>query len=57
MTTAPFHPQESDRLVQLKSYSVLDTESEEDFDNLTEMAAEICQTPIALVSFIDEKRQ
>lgn len=57
MTPAPFHYRESERLVQLKSYNILDTESEEDFDNLTSMAAEICQTPIALVSLIDEKRQ
>ena len=45
------------RLRTLESYSILDTLPEEDYDNLTAIAAQICGTPIALVSFVDVDRQ
>ncbi len=48
---------ENERLKLLASYSILDTLPEIDYDNLTAIASEICQTPISLVSLIDEKRQ
>ncbi|MGI9546004.1 MAG: sensor histidine kinase [Flavobacteriaceae bacterium] len=51
------HPNEGARLESLKSYSILDTLPEEDYDNLTAIAAEICGTPISLVSLLDDKRQ
>ncbi len=51
------HPQENSRLNELESFSILDTLPEEDYDNLTAIAAEICGTPIALVSLLDDKRQ
>ena len=41
----------------LWQYEVLDTVPEEVFDNLTELAARICEAPIALISLVDEKRQ
>ena len=51
------HPQEKQRVEELKSYSILDTLPEEEYDNLTAIASEICSTPISLVSLLDDKRQ
>jgi len=41
----------------LWQYDVLDTVPEEIFDDLTELAASICEAPIALISLVDEDRQ
>jgi diguanylate cyclase (GGDEF)-like protein/PAS domain S-box-containing protein len=49
-------PDEQDRLNALKSYAILDTPRETDFDLLTRLLAQICETPIATVSFVDERR-
>jgi len=51
------HKHENERLKLLESYSILDTLPEIDYDNLTAIASEICNTPISLVSLIDSKRQ
>lgn len=48
---------EKTRLKVLWQYEVLDTVPEEVFDDLTELAAKICEAPIALISLVDEKRQ
>ncbi|WP_405381924.1 ATP-binding protein [Maribacter sp. LLG6340-A2] len=57
MIKANIHPREKERLALLESYSILDTLPEHDYDNLTKLAAEICQTPISLITLLDEKRQ
>ncbi|BAY38660.1 two-component sensor histidine kinase [Nostoc sp. NIES-2111] len=49
--------QEQARLAALRQYQILDTEPEEIYDNLAQLAAFICGTSIALVNFIDENRQ
>jgi GAF domain-containing protein len=56
MTSYP-SPSEKKRLKVLWEYSVLDTVPEEVFDDLTELAARICEAPIALISLVDENRQ
>ncbi|WP_204105869.1 MULTISPECIES: adenylate/guanylate cyclase domain-containing protein [Spirulina sp. CCY15215] len=48
---------EADRLKALQEYKILDTLPEQDFDDLTAIAAQICGTPIALISLIDRDRQ
>ncbi|MGF2038815.1 MAG: GAF domain-containing protein [Nostoc sp. CmiVER01] len=45
------------RLEALRQYQILDTEPEEAYDNLAQLAAFICGTSISLVNFIDENRQ
>ena len=48
---------ERGRLVALTNYAILDTLPEAGFDEITELAAQICGCPAALVSFVDASRQ
>src|ERR1700730_14643379 len=54
---APLPPNEAARLDTLHRYAILDTLPEQEFDDLTRLAAVICGTPIALVSLVDADRQ
>ena len=57
MKSAPLPKDEKERLDALKSYQILDTLPEIDFDDFTKLASYTCGTPIALVSLVDESRQ
>ncbi len=57
MNLPPLPTNEDDRLQALLQYQVLDTESEQAFDDLTAIAAHICNTPISLISLVDKDRQ
>jgi class 3 adenylate cyclase len=48
---------ETDRLTALTLYRVLDTPPEFAYDALTELAAQICSCPVALISLLEERRQ
>jgi len=54
---APLPENEAARVETLRQYEILDTEPEESFNDLTRLAAYICNTPIALISLIDSNRQ
>ena len=48
---------EAARVAALQKYAILDTEPEQAFDDLVLLASFICNTPIALISLVDEDRQ
>jgi GAF domain-containing protein len=54
---APLTEREQERLEALREYRILDTPPERAFDDLTALAAYVCDVPIALVSLVDTDRQ
>jgi formate hydrogenlyase transcriptional activator len=48
---------EQERLDALRTYEILDTPAESGFDDLARLAANLCGTPMALVTFVDADRQ
>lgn len=54
---APSPINEAQRLEALRSFTVLDTEPEADFDGLVQLASQLCDAPTALISLVDEHRQ
>ena len=48
---------EPQRLNALRRYDILDSPSEQEFDDMVQVASLICDTPIALISLVDENRQ
>ncbi|MEM9166461.1 MAG: PAS domain-containing protein [Planctomycetota bacterium] len=57
MPAAPLPDNEAARLEALRALRVLDTEPEEVFDEITALAADLMQTPVAVVSLVDSQRQ
>jgi len=54
---APTPSAEAARVAALNRYAILDTEPEQSFDDLVILAAHICQTPMAMLSLVDDHRQ
>ncbi|MCL9805283.1 ATP-binding protein [Flavobacterium amniphilum] len=46
-----------ERLKALISYEIMDTPEEKSFNDLAELVSIICNTPAAIISFIDDKKQ
>lgn len=57
MLLPPIPENEADRLEALARYEILDTVADPSFDDIALIAAQVCQTPISLISLIDRDRQ
>ena len=57
MTESRIARNETQRLRALHAYKILDTLAEQAYDDLTCLAAQICDAPIALISLVDRDRQ
>ncbi len=54
---AALPPNEAARLAALQLYDVLDSAPELAYDDITQLAAFICDTPVALINLVDDDRQ
>ena len=54
---APLPDNEAQRLAALREYHILDTAAEQAYDDITALAAYLCDVPIAMISLVDESRQ
>jgi len=52
----PLLENEDSRLESLRSFRILETPCEQEFDDIVHLAAIICDTPIAVIAFIDEEK-
>jgi len=57
MKPAPLPANEEARLKALQKLQILDSPREEMFDELTRLASELCETPVAIISLVDGGRQ
>jgi PAS domain S-box-containing protein len=48
---------EADRLKALRATGILDTDREQAFDDIVELASSLCEAPVAVVNLIDADRQ
>ena len=53
----PLPANEAERVRALHTYRILDTPFEQEYDDIVELAAEICGTPMAFITLVDEARQ
>lgn len=57
MITARLPENESVRLSELYEYNILDTLPEQEYDDITKVASDLCKMPISVISLIDKDRQ
>ena len=57
MLAAPLTRDEKERIASLRRLRLLDTGAETAFDDLADLAAELCDTPTAMISLVDTDRQ
>lgn len=57
MPQAPETDNEEERLRCLETFEILDTATDEAFQDVVKVASQICGTPIALISLVDKTRQ
>ncbi|MDG5491919.1 GAF domain-containing sensor histidine kinase [Psychroserpens sp. SPM9] len=56
MQSPKFPKNELQRLNAVKSYAILDSLPEKDYDKITKLIATICEVPIALITVLDQDR-
>lgn len=57
MKIPPIPLNEEARIQKLLSYGILDTLPEQEFEDIVQLASEICQVPISLITLLDGQRQ
>ncbi len=57
MKKAPIPYNEQQRLKDLYTFNILDSQQEEDYDDLVQLVSDICNCPMATITFIDKDRQ
>lgn len=57
MEIATLPENEQERLKTLEAYQILDSEDEIEFNEIVQLASQICESEISLISLIDESRQ
>lgn len=57
MVFVPLLLNESERLADLSRHNILDTPQEQDFNEITKLAALLCEAEIAFVNLVDDHRQ
>jgi predicted signal transduction protein with EAL and GGDEF domain len=50
-------PDEPARLAELRNFGILDTDPDEDYDRLVQLAAVLCDVPLGGLAFVDRDRQ
>jgi diguanylate cyclase (GGDEF)-like protein len=54
---APILANEAERQAELDSHGITDTEADDNFDRITRLASATAQTPVAMITFLDNDRQ
>ena len=57
LAAAPFEHSEAERLAAVRSYGILDSPPEQEYDDLVLLARTICDAPIAVLTLADGDRQ
>jgi PAS domain S-box-containing protein len=57
MKPSPRFQNEKQRLEVVASYRILDTADERDYNDIVELASQVCDTPISIITFVDQNRQ
>ncbi len=52
----PIPENDAERVAALGTYNIMGTPPEMAYDDITELAAQICQSPVALIGMIDKSR-
>lgn len=57
MTASDLSSAEQQRLAALRRYAMVETSAEPDFDDITQLARDLFDMPVALIGLIDDRRQ